>query len=153
MTEDLIEVVDPETGEVIVLEEGEQDLAVVVHRRHEAHAQEKLWAENRKRYDAILKARAESGGVFDDVQLRFRGGTYSTFDGERFARAIRASEIEPTYEMWLIAMAASKGFKRDALPVGLFRDAFDKATDQLPKRPWVETSKVRRLAADARRER
>ena len=142
-------VVDDETGEPIDECDIDDVVKFSVSRRHEAKAQEDAYKQLRTVYDQIIiKHQQDKKLTYGDLVCSVKTSAYSTFDAAAFADAI--SEIEFTREELMALVLAATKFDRDKLPP-IVRDAYDEAVTTQMKRPWVETSVVRKQAPVLRR--
>lgn len=142
-----------ENGEIIESADPDSALQLIVLRRHEAKRQVKEWQQQVDDLDRVILKRQESRtAVYGDTVATVRGGAYSKTNGFAFAAAIAEAfgdafdfEHEDAVQAVLDVIAAATGFKRDALPEEAI-PAYELATATLEKRPWVETSPIKRPA-------
>ena len=142
-------VVDDETGEPIDECDIDDVVKFSVSRRHEAKAQEDAYKQLRVVYDQIIiKHQQDKKLTYGDLVCSVKTVPYSTFDAASFADSI--SEIEFTREELMALVLAATKFDRDKLPP-IVLDPYDEAVTTQMKRPWVETSVVRKQAPVLRR--
>lgn len=142
-------VVDDEAGEIIGDADIDDVIKFSVSRRHEAKAQEDAYKQLRMVYDqVIIKHQQDKKLTYGDLVCAVKTVPYSTFDAEGFADSI--SEIEFTREELMALVLAATKFDRAKLPAVVL-DAYDEAVTTQMKKPWVETSVVRKQAPVLRR--
>ena len=142
--------VDADTGEFLMVANMDDALKFTAQRRHQAKAEEDAWKAYRAVLDQILiRYQLERRTVYDGLDVSVKGGKYTSFDRESWQADI--AEIELTRaELFHIVLAAT-GFDRDDLPEAA-REAFDIATKQHEKRPWVESRVTRTPAPRMKRQ-
>jgi hypothetical protein len=150
-------VIDEDTGEVVE-GGGENLLALLVHRRHDAKTQEDEWKAAKQALDRSLRKYAGDGftkAVFDEIVLADRGGRYDVTDNEKVVAAIEetTSNVNDAYELLEAFVRCAKGFSKTAIaqlddgPLrGDVSNIYDRATETKEKRHWFETDVVRKPA-------
>ncbi len=138
-----------EDGEIIDAANVDDPIAFLARQRHEAKVQEKEWAERVSVLDRVLlKQQGEKRMSYGTVVVDVRTGTYPKFDRAEYADAI--SEIEFTREELMALVLAAKDFDRASLPAAVV-DIYDEALKHPEKRPWIQTSNVRKAAPAVRK--
>lgn len=139
-------ILDDETGEIVEAAEGQDSLAIVARRRHEAHTQAEQWKRVQAIYDAVLlRQQEERTATYGDVLIRIAGSSYSKFDAPAFREEIAQTELTPA-EWEAIALAASN-FDPEALPP-IARTIYGQYNQRLSKRPWIMSQAVLRRAPE-----
>ena len=149
--------IDPDSGEVLTdVRPGSPMLHAVAVRRHYAKAEEKEWARACAVLDQVLlRSQDETVAAYGDVSIRtVRDRSYPSQDAEAFANMLyeryasafaHTPEAQDAVGAVMTVLAASKGFKRDALPEAA-QALLDRVTEWKPMKQWVESSIVRTAA-------
>lgn len=138
-------------GEIIESAGIDDAMAFLARRRHEAHVQEKEWESYGKTIDMVLlKRQSEKKLSYGDVVISVMGGTYPKTNSTLFAEELADMPLEIEFVFDIIA--AATGFRRDTdaegrgvLPESV-RALYDECTAHPEKRPWIQSSAVRKQA-------
>lgn len=131
-------------GEIVEASDVTDPLAYVVWQRRDAYEQRKEWEKRQAILDAvILRKQQDKTHSYGETVVTLVGGSYTQTDAKAFAEAVYALPLE--MEVIFETLAAASGFKRESLPPEV-RQAFDDATESMPKRAYVRTSIARRVA-------
>ena len=131
-------------GEIIESAGIADPLSYVVFQRRDAYEQRKEWEKRQAILDSvILRKQQDKTRAYGETIVTLVGGSYAQTDSKAFAEAVYALPLE--LEVIFETMAAASGFKRDSLPPEV-RQAFDDATEKMPKRAYVRTAVARKAA-------
>jgi len=131
-------------GEIVESAGITDPLGYIVFQRRDAYEQRKQWEQRQAILDAvILRKQQDKTRAYGETVVTLVGGSYSQTNTKAFAEAVYALPLE--LEVIFEVIAAADGFKRESLPPEV-RQAFDEATQSIPKRAHVRTSVARRAA-------
>lgn len=133
-----------DAGEIVESTGITDPLSYVVFQRRDAYEQRKQWEQRQAILDSvILRKQQDKTRAYGETIVTLVGGSYAQTDSKAFAEAVYELPLE--LEVIFETLAAASGFKRESLPPEV-RQAFDAATEKMPKRAYVRTSVARRAA-------
>lgn len=138
------EYVNPETGEVEEIPEGEDRLFWVARRLREAQDQEKEWGKSAAGFKrTLLEEQTEKRAVYGDVAISVRQRPMTTFQGPAFREYVADAQLDGGA---LLAMVlAAKDFDIDAIADEAIADLLRPFVIEGLTRPFVIAERVKKL--------
>ena len=143
------EYVNPETGEIEEIPEGEDRLFWIARRLREAQDQEKEWGRTVAGLKAtLLTEQEEKRAVYGDVSISVRQNIRSSFQADAFREYVADAQLDGGALLSLVL--AAKDFDIATLDDRAIADMLRRFVAEQPTRPFIIADRVKKLHPSTR---